>query len=126
MAILISSMDKTAVIPIKVAEMFRPKLEQPIDWDTLSDQDSAEPPPAEPLIIPPVEQIPVPEPEPEPQLPATGPGFLPDPTIGFGIPPEPTLDISPKQEPEKKPEQKKSSFWGRRLFYPSTSKYQDE
>lgn len=125
-AILISSMDKTAVIPIKVAEMFRPKLEQPIDWDTLSDQDSAEPSPAEPLIIPPVEQIPVPEPEPEPQLPATGPGFLPDPTMGFGIPPEPTLDMSPKQESEKKLEQKKSSFWGRRLFYPSISKYQDE
>ena len=127
-AILISSMDKTAVIPIKVAEMFRPKLEQPIDWDTLSDQDSAEPPPAEPLIIPPVEPMPAPEPEPEsePQIPAAGPGFLPDPTMGFGIPPEPMLDMSPKQEPEKKPEQKKSSFWGRRLFYPSTSKYQDE
>lgn len=113
-AILVSSMDKTAVIPIKVAEMFRKKVEEP-EWtapDTLTFEDS------------PIEGIP-PAPTPEPDM-----GFLPNSDFGLPSAPEvPGFDFTPAPPPAPEPEpekpKKKTSFWGRKLFYPSLGEERD-
>ena len=73
-AILISSMDKTAVIPIKVAEMFRAKPEEPLEWEAPIPE--PEPPTREPFVTVPAE----------------------DASSLFGAPPR----QEPEEEPRKK------------------------
>jgi len=130
-AILVTSMDKTAVIPIKVAMMFQTKPEQPQSWESdipILDMSGGR---GEEVSKKETEQTVNPTPVTAPETPpipqewqAAGP--FPDPSTGFGIPPETVLDINPAK-PAEEPPKKKSSFWGgRRLFYPNTSKYRGE
>lgn len=103
-AVLVTSMDKTAVIPIKVGEMFRPKLEQPREWTFPEDGDGwglpadcgAKPETAAPELVS---------------------GFLPD---DQALP-----DTKPDSVPEA-PKKKESRFWSGKLFYPSFSKHREE
>lgn len=110
-AILISSMDKTAVIPIKVAEMFRKKVEEP-EWvppDTMSFDDT------------PIEMAP-PAPAPEPDM-----GFLPSSDLGLASGFDtPGFDCTSTQESEPEKPKRKTSFWGRKLFYPPLGKDLDD
>lgn len=132
-AILVTALDKTAIIPIKVAEMFRKKVEQP-EWTipgTVTDiapevfgKDIKQPVPGiDPAVaLPgsiagPAYETPKPE---EPVFPIEPPpvhddGFLPDLGFGFQMPPP-----EPPKEPEKP--KKKGGFWGQRLFYPPINK----
>ena len=139
MAILISSVDKTAVVPIKVGEMFRPKPAEPQPWETVSQTPNPTVPPAEPLAA-----------DPPSGLSETPSGFndlfsssnslfggardkSPASTPGFGfMPPEEetplfgvtSSNMNKKPEAEHEPEEKKKSgFWGRKLFGPNTSKF---
>lgn len=138
-AILISSVDKTAVVPIKVGEMFRPKPAEPQPWETVSQTPNPTVPPAEPLAA-----------DPPSGLSETPSGFndlfsssnslfggardkSPASTPGFGfMPPEEetplfgvtSSNMNKKPEAEHEPEEKKKSgFWGRKLFGPNTSKF---
>lgn len=145
-AILISSVDKTAVVPIKVGEMFRPKPVEPQPWNTISQA-----PIPDPLSAPAAqgryeESIPhaspagrsAPKPEFRDPFSATdglfggGKETLPSASSGFGFMPAEeetplfgtaTSNIEKKSEPEEK---KKSGFWGRKLFGPNTSKFRGE
>ena len=117
-AILVTSMDKTAVIPIRVAEMFRVRPEQPMEWDSdipILDMSGGSSKPSHESKSP------------------TPSGLPPDPNLGFVILPDPLLNrgtaasLPTDQEGAEQPKKKMSNFWGgRRLFYPSTAKLRDE
>lgn len=99
-AVLITSMDKTAVIPIKVGEMFRPKPELPLEWtfpedgawDLQSDTET----------------------RPETSVPDTASGFLPND------------QAFPGTQTDSVPEAPKRRLWSGKLFYPSFSKHREE
>ena len=145
-AILISSVGKTAVVPIKVGEMFRPKPEEPQPWDTdiqTPIPDPSDTPAAQPRsMTPDPYTAPVVGPDSEvefhdpfssvaslfgrttdnPPVANPGFGFMPadEETPLFGKTPS---NVKPKPESEEK---KKSGFWGRKLFGPNTSKFRGE
>lgn len=103
-AVLVTSMDKTAVIPIKVGEMFRSKPEQPREWTFPEDGDGWDLP-ADTGI------------KPETSVPNLASGPLPN---------DQTLpDIRPDSVPETS-KKKESRFWSGKLFYPSFAKHREE
>lgn len=125
-AILITSMDKTAVVPIKVSEMFRPKISDPQPWETIEK--------GEPISTPDTFEF-----DRSPAYPAQGTdpfgsyqqkppaggqvGFIPyeDPSALFG---RSSQQEEPQGSAHDEPEKKKGrGFWGKKLFPPNTSKY---
>lgn len=122
-AVLITCMTKTTVIPIKVAEMFRPTAPSPEAkaWDEIAKpkqpdepaMSSSHPDSAYPgggFSIPPL----------TPPAVAKGGGFMPQDEASFLFGPQPSQEPKPEPEDTKK---KSGGFWGRKLFAPNTSKY---
>lgn len=112
-AILISSMDKTAVIPIKVAEMFRKKVEQ-LEWTLPTDMEFGAVPHAGPDLGTP------PPTDKEFRIPR-----FEDMRFEAPRPEEPIAPAAPPVTEPEKPKRKKGSFWGQKLFYPSLDKNRD-
>jgi len=119
-AILITSVDKTAVVPIKVGEMFRPKPQDPQPWEPIG----------QPLMQPPSDSGQASEigfdlfgsQAQNPPVRDPGMGFMPieDPSGLFGGPPK------QEEQPSDTQRKKSSSFWGKKLFPPNTSKFRGE
>lgn len=125
-AILVASVDKTAVVPIKVAEMFRAKDTDPKPWD-FDSQSHISPGSSESTL----------ESGGDPAGVIPGGSLFgsrvqgatnPNPGLGF-MPMEDgkTSLFAPAAEPEPEPDgKKKSGFWGKKLFGPNTAKYRGE
>lgn len=103
-AVLVTSMDKTAVIPIKVGEMFRSKPEQPREWTFPGDGDGWNLPADTGA-------------KPETVVPDLASGPLPGDQV--------FPDTKPDSGPET-PKKKESRFWSGKLFYPSFAKHREE
>jgi len=98
-AVLITSLDKKAVVPIKVGEMFRPKPIQPVEW-TFPGESSG------------IDQISTDNVETASAAEAL-PSFIPEEeNLVF------RFSDQDKQEAEQKKEKKPTRFWGRKLWPP--------
>ena len=135
MAVLVTCMTKTTVIPIKVAEMFRPAAPslEPQAWEEFSRPQQPAAPQAPGGYQPPsgfqmpggFEAPPAAPAAPQsggfaPPAAAKGGGFMPQDEASFLFGPPPGQE--PKPEPEE-PKKKSGGFWGRKLFQPNTAKY---